>query len=60
MLFRSYLDNKRLGDNKNEQGAISTVAEAKCLSDSEVRDIYYKHRDDAMAVEICSRLQEND
>ena len=59
-VLRLYLDNKRLGDNKNEQGAISTVAEAKSLSDSEVRDIYYKHRDDAMAVEICSRLQEND
>ena len=59
-VLRLHLDNKPLVDNKNEQGAFSTVAEAKSLSDSEVRDIYYKHRDDAMAVEICSRLQEND
>ena len=59
-VLRLHLDNKPLVDNRDEQGAFSTVAEAKSLSDSEVRDIYYKHHDDAMAVEICSRSQEND
>ena len=59
-VLRLNLDNKPLVDNKNEQGAFSTVAEARNLSESMVSEIYYKHHDDAMAVELCSRLQVND
>ena len=59
-VLRLHLDNKPLVDNRDEKGAFSTVAEANSLSESEVRDIYYKHLKDAMSVETLSRLNEND
>jgi hypothetical protein len=48
--------NKPLADNSKEQGAFSIVAESYELSDSEVRDIYYKHENDGLAIILCERL----
>ena len=50
------LKGKPLTDNKNEQGAFSTVAEIQGLSDSEIRDSYYKYQTDAMSYILTSRL----
>ena len=59
-VLRLHLEGKPLTDNRDEQGAFSTIADNSRLSDSEVRDIYYKHYDDAMSIITWCRWLEND
>lgn len=59
-VLRLHRAGKPLADNRDEQGAFSTVAEAKNLSDNQVRDIYYDYADKALDVELFMRLMEDD
>jgi hypothetical protein len=50
------IDGINLTINKISDGAFLEIAELHNLSDSEVRDIYYKHLNDAISLELLKRL----
>lgn len=54
------IEGNQLVDNSAKQGAFSIVGEANMLSDSEVRDIYYKYQIEAYAMEISRRFNEKE